>query len=346
MFCKYCGKEVDQDAKFCKHCGNELKHVEDKPIRTVDKSNVEVNNSNRKNEKKDKSSQKHRGLVGIVILSMLLIFLVITSFTGEPTSHECIKTVKVDGIEVTYRYEYLNIDGETIVQKRYKGTDSAGNVVDTQVTVWFFDVFEGKIDENYVPTEADKIYSYHYYKQVEVNGSINGHKVNDADEKLLIDSAVYEKYTDMIDEIKGSGLYIKFVDGSNSYTKIVTSRLALIIAVAVIDIMAIAFYMLNKIKYDKIEKGEFGDREIKIQHKIGIGVLIGALAALITSIIMFIMGVKMITFLIVFGIAGMLASIGGELVKECKLKKIVKILSIIAIAIVSPILMIFFIFLL
>ena len=84
---------------------------------------------------------------------------------------------------------------------------------------------------------------------MEVNGSINGHKVNDADEKLLIDSAVYEKYTDMIDEIKGSGLYIKFVDGSNSYTKIVTSRLALIIAVAVIDIMAIAFYMLNKIKF-------------------------------------------------------------------------------------------------
>ena len=346
MFCSKCGKEVEQDAQFCKYCGNNLKQVENKPIQTVDKSNIEEDNSNRKNEKENKNSKKHKGLVGIIVLSMLFIFLLVTAFTGEPTSHECIKTIKVDGIEVTYRYEYLNIDGETLVQKRYKGTDSAGNVVDTQVTVWFSDVFEGKIDENYVPTEADKIYEGAYYKQVEVNGTINGHKVTDADEKLLIDSAVYEKYTDMIDEVKGSGLYIKFVDESNSYTKIVTSRLALIIAVAVIDIMAIAFYIFNRIKYNKIEKGEIDENGDGVRHKVGIGILIGALAILITSMVMFIVGVKMVTFLIVFGIACALAPIGGELVKECKLKKIVKILSIISIAIFSPTLFIFFIFLL
>ena len=48
--------------------------------------------------------------------------------------------------------------------------------------------------------------------EVEISGTINGYWVSDEDEKLLIDSEVYEKYTDMIEEIKGSRLYVTFVD--------------------------------------------------------------------------------------------------------------------------------------
>ena len=340
MFCKYCGKEIEQDAKFCKHCGSDLNQSESN--QTVNKSNVEVSNPKLKDDKEYKRYKKHKGLVRIVVLSILLVVMLITSFIGNPSGQDFRKVVNVDGVEVTYRYDYSSIDGETIVQKRYEGTDSEGNEVNIYVTVHFNGCFVGKIDENYVPTEADKMFEGHYYKEIEINGTINGYKVNDENEKQLIDSDVYEKYTDMIDEVKGCGLYIKFVDEGNSYTKIVTSRLVLLIVLAVIDLIAIGIYIFDRIRQNKIEKDEWGDREINIQHKIGIGIEIGALATLITSIIMFIVGVRWSTFLSIFVLGCVFGMIGSGLVKDCRLKKIVKIFSIIMIAILLPILLLLF----
>ena len=65
MFCKYCGKEMDDSATFCPECG--------KPVN----ENIEVSRKNRKQSKKEK---KHPILA--VILIVLAIFLIVAAVSG------------------------------------------------------------------------------------------------------------------------------------------------------------------------------------------------------------------------------------------------------------------------
>lgn len=327
MFCYKCGKEVTQQAQFCEHCGAKLNQV--------------VSQTSSSGNKPNNSRLIGNGWAGVIVLSVLLVCMLIFSFVGAPTSQECIKIINVDGIEVTYRYDYMNFDGETLVQKRYYGTDTSGNVVDTSVTVQFKGCFEGRINASYTPTEEDRYGEGRYYKQVELSGTINGCNVNVDSEKLMIDEDVFAKYTDMIDEVSGCGLYIKFEDGSNTYTKIETSRVWLIVVLAIFDAVLVCNSIFSTIINKKMSKGEFGEREIAIQHRVGIGVLFCALAVLLTDVVMFFIGVRWRAFLFIFVMACVLAFTGVRLIKDCKLRRVVRSLAIVLLILISPILLIF-----
>ena len=334
MFCDKCGSRISKDSKFCKNCGSKIiqeeTNINDKVLEIKDDIDVSP-----KNEKPTNGKRRY-GLVGIILLSILAIVFLLSSFAGGPASRDYIKTIKQDGIEVTYRYEYHYIDGDTIVQKIYKGTDDDGNIVDTKVTVWFLDVFEGKIDEDYIPTENDEYGSSLYYKQVKVTGTINGYEVDDEDEKLLIDNAIYEKYTDMVDEVQGCKMYVKFMDGENAYTSVNKTCLTTLIILILFDLIGIGAYVYYHVKDKKNKNDDVKKDYTEIKNKVGIGMLIADVALLMLLICLYAGNISTLAVICILYADIIMACIGRQLVKSKKLKKIITLLLIIIVLVSWP----------
>lgn len=78
MFCKNCGKEIDDNAKFCMNCGNSIN--EDNNNKENDKVNKILENLN--NDTKKKPSNKIFKLliiVGFIVAIIIIVTLMITN---------------------------------------------------------------------------------------------------------------------------------------------------------------------------------------------------------------------------------------------------------------------------
>lgn len=285
--------------------------------------------------------QKDKYLVPLILISILLIAIMCVSFFWGPTGMEYKKVIKTDGVTVSYFYEFKNFDDETILKKTYVGTDKDGNKIDVKVSIWYKGKFEGKVDKKYKEDVAN-----HALGVIKLSGTINSKEISDSQGRKLIgdiDEALYEKYTAMYDEVKGCGLYVKFVDGNVSYTCINKDLLILLISVIVFELLIICVFVANKIRNKKLESGEFGEREANIQHKFGVGVLIGSLMSLITSILLGLI-LSPTYFVVLFALTVFLGFVGKGMIRECVIQKVLKVILVLMLIVLIPILFIFFLF--
>lgn len=308
MRCNKCGADVEPNDSVCQFCGNKLKQEN---LPQSNPKNIKYNN---------------KSFICLILVSVLLVVVLLSALFGEPTGQECIKVVKIDGVTVTYRYDYSWADGDTLVQKCYEGKDSAGNIVDTRVTFWFDGKFEGKINGA-------------KYNEVSISGTINGLNIEKESDKALIDADVLEKYTQSFDKVKGCGLYITFVDGGNSYTKVVAMQLSLIILLAIFELLAIGMYIFERNKNNKIKNNKYSDKEIKIQHKVGIVVLLVGIATVVGAVIAALIGIWLSVFVAVLSTAYALVLVGNSLIKDGKIKLIGKIATIVLTLFIAPFLL-------
>lgn len=308
MHCNKCGAEVETNDSVCLYCGNRLKQ-----------DNPPQNNPNN-------IKHNYKSLICLILMSVLFAIVLFSALFGEPTGQECKKVVFVDGVMVTYRYDYSWTDGETLVQKRYEGKDSAGNTVTTNVTFWFDGKFEGEIDKT-------------KYKNVSISGTINGLNIEKESDKALIDADVLDKYTQSFDKVKGCGLYITFVDGDNSYTKVVAMELSLIIMLAIFELLAIGMYLFDRNKNNKIKNNEYGDKEMKTEHKVGTVLLLIGMATVVGAVIAALIGIWLSVFVAVLSSAYALVLVGNSLLKDGKIKLVGKITSIVLTIFIAPFLL-------
>lgn len=84
MFCKYCGKEIPNDAVFCNYCG---KNVKDKDLDKKDlNEKVEnKNNAEKIEQKKPKKTYKSYRLVAVIIIAIAGFICII--FNGAQSSN-------------------------------------------------------------------------------------------------------------------------------------------------------------------------------------------------------------------------------------------------------------------
>lgn len=340
MICYKCGEKLDDDARFCKYCGAKLNNENLSAIKEENKADV-----TKKEEPKPQNNKKFKpqmnvgkGLGALVLISILLIATLFLSFFGGPTGDN-IKKTNVDGLTVTYRYDYKVFDDETLIQKRYEGTDKDGNKIDVSVSIRYEGRFKGKIDKKYKEANESNV------GVISLNGTINSQQVSDGlGQRIIgdIDEALYEKYTAIFDEVKGSGLIVKFVDNDKSYLCVNEELLILLIALTCFELVAIAVYVLNILRNKKIEKDEYGERDANIQYKVGIGVLIASLISLIASVAL---GFLNLTYtLILFALTIFLGAVGKGLIKQGVLTKILKIVLTLMTIVLIPLSIIFFLF--
>lgn len=75
MFCKKCGKEIDDNAKFCMHCGNSINEEAKNEDEKNDKVNKILEDINK--ETKNKSNKKGLKLIIIAIIVLAIIIAIV-----------------------------------------------------------------------------------------------------------------------------------------------------------------------------------------------------------------------------------------------------------------------------
>lgn len=194
MFCKECGKEIEENNKFCSNCGtntetktNNLKDDIDTFNNTVDVSNNMQKKSTPKSKKKTNTSS---GICAIVIVFILFL---IVSFTVIPMQNEIKKETELREMIEQYVVSYDDFD-KTIKDcgfndytiERVEAEDNY-EVENSQC----FTVQSGNILA-YLYTKDNSIYSIQYaneylYKDGQILHTLSEYTMTSSERNLIID---------------------------------------------------------------------------------------------------------------------------------------------------------------
>ena len=89
MYCRKCGKKIEENSKFCPYCGFDLKGGQDKV--TTKKQNVQL-------QKEDKSVSPKKWVIPTVIVAGIAI-VVIVAFLGVKAMRKPEKVSKPEIVE-------------------------------------------------------------------------------------------------------------------------------------------------------------------------------------------------------------------------------------------------------
>lgn len=94
MYCKYCGKQIDDDSKFCNLCGKSLlEHVENNSVIPQETKNIECS-----------AKKKKFSFIGAItgLLSSLILFVVLAVFSNTTDYIDAFKEWLYFDIGFTY----------------------------------------------------------------------------------------------------------------------------------------------------------------------------------------------------------------------------------------------------
>ena len=81
MFCRFCGKEIENDSHYCRYCGKDVL-VKQKPVEPKVEKAVEPIKTKPQEEKKEKSSKK---ALWLLLLIPIVAFILISAFSCGPS---------------------------------------------------------------------------------------------------------------------------------------------------------------------------------------------------------------------------------------------------------------------
>ena len=133
MYCKHCGKEIDNNSKYCQYCGNKI--IDEIKSEQTLSSEIKINNNS---SNTTKSIQKDNyfiricvTIVTIIMLITLFIGLVYCSSASNKFSSINYREAKTSDITISVDNS-LALSYNIIVIPKY-------NIKDLQLTVKFYD---------------------------------------------------------------------------------------------------------------------------------------------------------------------------------------------------------------